>query len=536
MPQTQTTVQIKSNVPPNNKLSHIEFNNVTQTINLNAQDVDARIVQLDTSIGAKADQTTTYSKTEVDSVMDAVEPRLNAGIDPTWGSQYKGILFDKAIPSFIPTTNDNFHRIFDDNGNVVYEQEIPSNSDAAAIMVFLPAINAVLDALPVNAKLWVMAPRTPHLELAKRTARPNHQILLGSDFGYAKIGTVDSAAFLNINGTLEYPIAFRALKPGRCRITYPSVSRMMRIWQCSHILFHGIESGAGSLDVVGPEEATGTGLPTVLWGTVLGQAFGSESSATDWEGNVCSPISHNLTFEGCKIGPVGQALFVIASDSYNIALKYCEIHGSGYRWGKKHNAEGIYIGSGADASQVSSAHVCHDVYIKGCNFNDIGRGQSGGEAIDLKNQTYNVTVEDCLFDGITLDTQGCITVGHAQVTPEWTVNNGTINVLIHRNTFSNLKRRTLWSDVPPEHPYYSNIYEDPANPPSIQAQGIHIGKNGVRVISNTFLSVEDDTIALELSDGNVSNTTGPVLLKNNRPNTFSMAGSLTGASLNLIQE
>ena len=189
-------------------------------------------------------------------------------------------------------------------------------------------------------------------------------------------------------------------------------------------------------------------------------------------------------------------------------LRYCAFHGSGYRWGRKHNAEGIYIGSGADASQASTAHVCHDIYIKGCEFYDIGRGSSGGEAVDMKNQCYNITVEDCGFNGVNVDNQGCVTVNHGEISPSWTSNGGTVNVLVHRNTFNKITRRTLLDS------------EDPNNPPSRNAHGVHIGKNGVYVIDNTFIDIEDYNISLELTDGNISGTTGLVLLKGNKPNVI----------------
>ena len=457
-----------------------------------------------------------------DNASDA-EGRLNSHIDPSWGSSYKGNSVEKILPAFIPRTDDDIYRIFDNDGNEIYTQLISTEADESTITDLIPAIDAALDTLPTNAKVWVVTHAMPHLELAKRTSRPNHEIIIGAINGYGKSGNLDSAGFFDLHGTEDYPITFRALTPGRARITYPSSSRLLRMWQCSHLNFYGIEFGSENLDVVGNEETGGSG-PEVFWGVVLGQAYTGESGPDDGQGGELSGISHDLTFEACKVGPVGQALFVIASSSYNIALKYCAFHGSGYRWGRKHNAEGIYIGSGADASQASTAHVCHDIYIKGCEFYDIGRGSSGGEAVDMKNQCYNITVEDCGFNGVNVDNQGCVTVNHGPISPSWTSNGGTVNVLVHRNTFNKVTRRTLLDS------------EDPNNPPSRTANGVHVGKNGVYVIDNTFLDVEQHNISVELTDGNISGTTGTVLLKGNKPNAFNAVGALTGPPLNVVQE
>ena len=159
------------------------------------------------------------------------------------------------------------------------------------------------------------------LELAKRTSRPNHEIIIGAINGYGKSGNLDSAGFFDLHGTEDYPITFRALTPGRARITYPSSSRLLRMWQCSHLNFYGIEFGSENLDVVGNEETGGSGpdchVGCCSWSSVLL----AKLDLDDGQGNEMSGISHDLTFEACKVGPVGQALFVIASSSYNIALK-----------------------------------------------------------------------------------------------------------------------------------------------------------------------------------------------------------------------
>lgn len=470
----------------------------------------------------------------VNNAVDA-ESRLNSYLDPSWGSQYKGADYDRDPPSFVSRADDDTYRIYDEFGVELYSAQITDQSEAT-VNAYIPIVNAILDAQPENAKLWILTHIASHLELAKRTSRPNHHIIIGSVNGYGKIGYVDSASFLNIKGTAEYPIVFTALVPRRCRITYPSHARLCRIWECEHVCFHGIDFTDNGLDVVGTEEADASTGPRIVWGLVMGQAYSGETAAVDWQGNTLSGVSHNLTFDNCKVGKCGQSLFVIASSSYNIAVRYCTIHGSGYRWGRKHNAEGIYIGSGGDATQTSTAHVCHDIYIKGCEFYDIGRGPSGGEAIDMKNQCYNITVEDCGFNGVNVDTQGCITVNHGYIAPQWSSNNGTVNVLIHRNVFSKITRRTLWDSIPPEHPYYASRYEDPNNPPSIQAQAIHVGKNGVYVIDNTFNEVADHNISTELTDGNISGTTGIVLIKGNKPNAYEQVGALTGPSLNVVQE
>ena len=477
--------------------------------------------------------------TRQDGVLYNISDDGISGIDPSWGSSFKGNPIESTIPAFIPRQDDHWYRLFDESGNELYAQYISLTESASTCeSTWIPAINAVLDTQPANAKIWVVTHGMSHLHIAKETARPNHDIILSAENNYGRDGSANltSADFLGIKGSAEYPVTFRAMVLGQAKISYPAHSRLLRMWDCAYLNFKGIRFGKDDLDVVGDEENEGSN-PTVMWGVVLGQAWGTEGAPNDGDGNPYSSISHDLTFETCEIGPAGQALFIIASSSYNIALKYCKLRGSGYRWARKHNAEGIYIGSGANAEYTSTAHVCHDIYIKGCDFSDIGRDHSGGEAIDMKNQTYNVTVEDCGFNGVNVASQGCITVCYNVLKDtDWNVNNGTANVLIHRNTFTKITKRGLVDFIPPEHSLYDSLADDPNNPPARNAHGIHVGKNGVYVIDNTFIDVEDDNISIELTEGNDAGTIGDVLLKGNKPNAFTFNGGLTGTPLNVIQE
>ena len=99
-----------------------------------------------------------------DNAIDA-ESRLNSHIDPSWGSSYKGKSIEKTLPTFIPRTDDDIYRIFDNDGNEIYSQFIATNASESTIVDLIPAINTALDTLPANAKVWVVTHGMPHFRV-----------------------------------------------------------------------------------------------------------------------------------------------------------------------------------------------------------------------------------------------------------------------------------------------------------------------------------------------------------------------------------
>jgi parallel beta-helix repeat protein len=138
-------------------------------------------------------------------------------------------------------------------------------------------------------------------------------------------------------------------------------------------------------------------------------------TANESDAGIQVTSSDNITLQNNLVHDTGQ-LGIAARAPVTWNMGSCTLSGTSssnitiqnntiYTTGKKNNGfgEGVYVGQGCTTGDST-----HDVLIA---YNDISA--TGGEAVDVKQDTYNVTVEYNTIYNIVVYSQGAITLGAA---------------------------------------------------------------------------------------------------------------------------
>ncbi|HXJ61203.1 MAG TPA: right-handed parallel beta-helix repeat-containing protein, partial [Verrucomicrobiae bacterium] len=117
---------------------------------------------------------------------------------------------------------------------------------------------------------------------------------------------------------------------------------------------------------------------------------------------------HDIVVKNCNLGNVGQEIFRVLQDSYNVTLSNCFIHDGGVL--ASSNGEGVYIGTAASDVRDNTHHVV-------ISSNIITRTKS--ESIEFKEGSHDCIAEKNVISvGCTTDyPASCIEVDNAATWP-----------------------------------------------------------------------------------------------------------------------
>ncbi|MBD3391382.1 MAG: hypothetical protein GF418_04980 [Chitinivibrionales bacterium] len=223
-------------------------------------------------------------------------------------------------------------------------------------------------------------------------------------------GTYDGINIENKNaGTEESPVVFVAENDRQAVVSGSHAGRNMRISNSSYLHVYGVRfTGAD------------------VWGVTVGPSYAGDDATL---GN------HHIRIQNCEIDNAHQELLTTSGNSHHIEFLCNELHHSGRNLNGGAFAEGIYVGCGGTGDDRS-----HDVLIRGNHIHHIGRADNPGygEAIDVKVQTYNITIADNLIEHVTVHSQAAITVHVNDV--DYPAGQENPNVLVMRNIVHDVRK------------------------------------------------------------------------------------------------
>jgi hypothetical protein len=293
-------------------------------------------------------------------------------------------------------------------------------------------------------------------------------------------------------GTNNSPVVIIAKNPRKAIIHGSTYGRNLRLSNCSQIHFYGIRFTEGK-----------------TWGITVGPAYADDSLTRG---------CHHLLFRDCEIDNARQELLKISGNSSFIRVIGNELHHSGNGLKGDPYAEGIYVGCGATKDDRS-----HDILIQGNHIHHIGRAKNPGygEGIDIKVQTWNITVVDNLLEHITVHSQAAITVHADNV--DFPQEKRNPNILVSRNRIHDIRKcddgwdgAGIW--VSSNGVVVSNnVIWDTSESSIVAKKDVSNTKDSLRIYHNTCFSVVDGEKACFSvnSDGIYgSSPVNPVILNN----------------------
>jgi hypothetical protein len=152
---------------------------------------------------------------------------------------------------------------------------------------------------------------------------------------------------------------------------------------CDYLEFHDITF-----------DGTKVGGGYASWNFTIGRRYNADPDVGS-----CT----NITVRNCEIDLANANTLKINEDSTDIQILGCEISRSGQTSGESL----IYIGEGAFAGSAT-ADGSHDILIQDCRIHD--NNANGGKGVNIKTDTYNVTVRNCLIYNIDVSSQGAVVV------------------------------------------------------------------------------------------------------------------------------
>jgi hypothetical protein len=169
----------------------------------------------------------------------------------------------------------------------------------------------------------------------------------------------------------------------------------------------------------------------VIDGTELTKAWrGARVNSTD-----------NVTIKSVNIHHIGRTGIEIQANSVGVTVVGCRINATGLA--NEGNAEGIYVGSARSATSWSKPDLTRNGRIASCVISD-----TGGDAIDLKDDSYGFIVEGNDVSGVAEANTGAINVrGHDHTIRSNTVHDNKSSGFRFGGTPSGVARNHVLSNV-----------------------------------------------------------------------------------------
>ena len=191
--------------------------------------------------------------------------------------------------------------------------------------------------------------------------------------------------------------------------------------------------------------------------------------------------SSHVEIHGLTIDDIGQEAVRFKNQSRNVGVWDSTIDGTGNRPGAGNQpfnefGEGVYIGSGAFGGDAT-----HDVVVSG---NEIMNATA--EGVDIKQETYNIVVENNRIHDINTIHSGAISVGIG------TTHYRDANITIRSNSIYGITTRSKYTDgnaiaVSASADIYNNIIWDTEHSAIVVDRNfVNKDANDVAIFNNTF--------------------------------------------------